>query len=296
MTILINEQEVNFTLEGEEKALEIYKAINQWLKESKHLIYSFQIDGIETDPEEQSLWKNKKSSDIEKIEVTALSEKEYLLTGLLTVAEYINLLLRAVSQNSVEVISDLMIEYPSIIKNIPLLIKGNQGLLISEHMNKIINKSGIKDGKFEEDFKESFIGEISTISELINNAAKEIEDPKTELTATLKVVLKLIPEINEISVLLQTGKDKKAMGLIITLTELLQKILRIISLFNTDNIIINGTSLDIFSSELNSILNELAEAFDANDSVLIGDLLEYEISPKLEMLPELVNAINLMEE
>jgi len=296
LTILINEQEVNFTLEGEEKALEIYKAINQWLKESKHLIYSFQIDGIETDPEEQSLWKNKKSSDIEKIEVTALSEKEYLLTGLLTVAEYINLLLRAVSQNSVEVISDLMIEYPSIIKNIPLLIKGNQGLLISEHMNKIINKSGIKDGKFEEDFKESFIGEISTISELINNAAKEIEDPKTELTATLKVVLKLIPEINEISVLLQTGKDKKAMGLIITLTELLQKILRIISLFNTDNIIINGTSLDIFSSELNSILNELAEAFDANDSVLIGDLLEYEISPKLEMLPELVNAINLMEE
>jgi hypothetical protein len=242
------------------------------------------------------LWKDKKSSDITKIEITALTEKEYQLTGLLTVAEYINLLLRAVSENSLVVLSDLMEEYPSIIKNIPVLIRGNQGLLISEHMSKIMGESGLNEGVLKDSYKNIFLIEVGKISELINSAAREIEDPISEMTATLDVILRIIPEINEVSILLQTGKDKKAMGLIVSMTELLQKILRIISIYNTDNINIDGGNFESFSSGLNLILNELAEAFDANDSVLIGDLLEYEISPKLEMLPELVNSIKLMEE
>jgi hypothetical protein len=296
LTILINEQEVNFTLESEEKALDIYGAVSSWLKENNHQIYSFRIDGVDTDPEKKELWKDKKSSDITKIEITALTEKEYQLTGLLTVAEYINLLLRAVSENSLVVLSDLMEEYPSIIKNIPVLIRGNQGLLISEHMSKIMGESGLNEGVLKDSYKNIFLIEVGKISELINSAAREIEDPISEMTATLDVILRIIPEINEVSILLQTGKDKKAMGLIVSMTELLQKILRIISIYNTDNINIDGGNFESFSSGLNLILNELAEAFDANDSVLIGDLLEYEISPKLEMLPELVNSIKLMEE
>jgi hypothetical protein len=296
LTILINEQEVNFTLEGEEKAYEIYQGINSWLKESSHLIYSFSIDGLETDPENKENWQNKKASEINIIEVTALSEKEYLLTGLLTVAEYVNLLLRAVSGDKKEVLDDLVQEYSSIIKNIPVLVKGSQGILIADHLNTIMHNSGLLAGQFVEDFKETFLLEIRKISELITSSAREIEDPLKELKATFAVIEQLIPSINEVSILLQTGKDKEAMGLIISLTELLQKILRIISFFNTDNVIINGGGFESFSTELNSILNELAEAFDASDSVLIGDLLEYEITPKLELLPELINTIKLMED
>ena len=296
MNILINEQEVDFTLEGDETAIEIYQSVNSFLQESKHLIYSFVIDGNETDPESKTDWMNLKSSDIEKIEITALTEKEYLLTGLLTVAEYINLLLRAVSEDSDVLLKDLMSEYPSIIKNIPTLVKGNQGQLISQHMNTIMSNSGLLTGNFISEYKDNFLKEIMKIAELINAAAREIEDPKSELESTLDVVQKLIPQINEVSILLQTGKDKQAMGLIIQLTELLQKILRIITLFNTDNINIDGDSLDNFSIELNSVLNELAEAFYAKDSVLIGDLLEYEITPKLELLPEMAKSIKLMED
>ena len=39
-----------------------------------------------------------------------------------------------------------------------------------------------------------------------------------------------------------------------------------------------------FKEELNKILKELLEAFAAKDSVLIGDLMEYEIAPRLEQL------------
>ncbi len=291
MIITINEQEVDFTLEGEEKAFDIYKSISSFLKGSNHLIYSFIIDDLETDPEELDKWKDKKSSDITKIEVTALTEKEYLLTGLLTVAEYINLLLRSLSQNSKTTLDDLMNEYPSIAKNIPILIKGNHGELIAQYLNLTVEKSGLLNGIFIESYKETFFKEITNIAELINSAAREIEDPTKELHSSIGVLENLIPQLNDVSILLQTGQDQKAMGLIITLTELLQKILRIISIFDTDNIHINNESYESFSLNLNSILNELAEAFDAKDSVLIGDLLEYEISPKLEQLSNVVKSI-----
>lgn len=296
MTIIINEQEVNFTLEGEEKAFEIYTSISAFLKESNYFIYSFSIDGDETDPEQTSLWRDKKSIEIKKIEITALSEKEYLLSGLLTVAEYINLLLRAVSQKSHVIIGELMIEYPSIVKNIPVLVKGNMGELISEHLNTTLEKCGLLSGNFKEEYIEPFFSEISKISELINSAAREIENPVSELRASIEILEALIPQINDISLLLQTGKDQQAMGLIITLTELLQKILRIISLFNTEDIIIGKESYENFSGDLNSILSELAEAFSAKDSVLIGDLLEYEITPKLEALSFVVKSIEQWEE
>ena len=42
----------------------------------------------------------------------------------------------------------------------------------------------------------------------------------------------------------------------------------------------------------NEFLKELNEAFESSDSVLIGDLLEYEIAPKLEALSELLNGLS----
>ena len=51
MKIIINEQEIDFTLEGGEKASELYDSLKVFLRESGHLIYSFSLDGIQTDPE-----------------------------------------------------------------------------------------------------------------------------------------------------------------------------------------------------------------------------------------------------
>ncbi len=71
MKILINEQKVDFKLENEKNVEDIYNAIKIWLKESNHLIYSFAIDGKETDPGKKDLWAKKKADTIEKIDITA---------------------------------------------------------------------------------------------------------------------------------------------------------------------------------------------------------------------------------
>ena len=45
MTIFINDQEIDFTLEGGEKALEIYESLRTFLQDSGYYIYAFSIDG-----------------------------------------------------------------------------------------------------------------------------------------------------------------------------------------------------------------------------------------------------------
>ena len=47
---------------------------------------------------------------------------------------------------------------------------------------------------------------------------------------------------------------------------------------------ISGKDYNVFYSELNKVLKELLEAFKLKDSVLIGDLMEYEMAPRLEEL------------
>ena len=47
---------------------------------------------------------------------------------------------------------------------------------------------------------------------------------------------------------------------------------------------VRDQSLKDYLEDMNRVLEELTEAFNARDTVMLGDLLEYEISPRLEPL------------
>ncbi|MBB6478695.1 hypothetical protein [Spirochaeta isovalerica] len=276
MVLYINDEKIDFTLEGGEKAGDIYDSVRTFLSGSERLVYSFMIDNLETDPQDSS-WRQRDVSEIEKIDVTALTETEYRLTGILTVAEFINFLIHSISENKIEGLRELVKEYPSISRNIPVFVQGEKGELIKEHLDMLMEKSGLTKSELDNEYRKEFLSEIEKVSELIKSAAREIEDPMKELENSIKAVNLLNPKLSDVSLLLQTGKDKDAMDIVISLTEILQKIIGLLTLFNSDNIDID---------KLNNILNELVEAFDAGDSILIGDLLEYEISPILSDLTE----------
>jgi len=71
-------------------------------------------------------------------------------------------------------------------------------------------------------------------------------------------------------------------------SELSQSLVRLVASIFPDN---SNEDLEAFYEELNGVLSELLEAFDAKDSVLIGDLMEYEIAPRLERLRKLLQEL-----
>ena len=110
---------------------------------------------------------------------------------------------------------------------------------------------------------------------------QELQDPKAALKTLSGALAVCIEEVSEISILLQTGKDRQAMDTIVRFSELSQNLVRLVASVFPEN---SNKDLEAVYQELNGVLSELLEAFEAKDTVLIGDLMEYEIAPRLERL------------
>jgi hypothetical protein len=90
----------------------------------------------------------------------------------------------------------------------------------------------------------------------------------------------VIPLLSEVPVQLATGRDRQAMQTIATAAELLQTLLALVPRLPP-----LADRQKLFT-ELNGVFRDVIAAFDARDTVLIGDLLEYEAAPRLgELLP-----------
>jgi hypothetical protein len=85
-------------------------------------------------------------------------------------------------------------------------------------------------------------------------------------------------QLPEVSVLLQTGRDKAAMEIVIAFADVVQSLLGPLPFLPPD------ANRGRLLGELTPFLRDLVSAFDAKDSVFIGDLLEYEITPRIERL------------
>ncbi len=89
-----------------------------------------------------------------------------------------------------------------------------------------------------------------------------------------------IPKINDVSILLQTNRGKEAMEVIANTSALLTMLLSATA--NIESI--DRDKLQGILNELMNALQELSTGLKSNDTILIGDILEYEVVPKLKTL------------
>ena len=159
--------------------------------------------------------------------------------------------------------------------------------------------TGIKlDGKVvgAEEFDEISKKELtdSTKLELSIILLSEI---KGALAAESAACLSLSEKIKDISVAFQSGKDKEAAALIATLADLLDAMCTTIkqtAYFPNEFESEDGEAakeFETFFSEITPILSDLQQAQESNDTVLMGDLAEYEISPRLAAISETLRKI-----
>ena len=96
-------------------------------------------------------------------------------------------------------------------------------------------------------------------------------------------------ELLELPVKLQSGKDKEASTLITKLADLIEKFCHtatLSALFQDiyKKLTIDGKTINEFFQNFSGILNDFEQAIASKDTVLMGDLAEYEISPRLLLI------------
>ncbi|MCR5123845.1 MAG: hypothetical protein K6B43_01450 [Treponema sp.] len=120
---------------------------------------------------------------------------------------------------------------------------------------------------------------------------------KEAIEAEAKESLELAEKIKDISVAFQSGKDKEAAVLIANLADFINSICTTIkkTAYFPDAFKSlqkeNGKSIEDFFAEITPILADLQQAIESNDTVLVGDLAEYEISPRLVSISEILKKI-----
>ena len=145
----------------------------------------------------------------------------------------------------------------------------------------VLNGKNIGAGEFDSIFEEALKDDtkleltIITKNEILSSFSNQKEECES-----------LSKELMELSVKLQSGKDKEATILIAKLADFIEKFCHtatLSALFSDiySKLKIDGKSVNEFFQDFSSILNDFEQAIASKDTVLMGDLAEYEISPRL---------------
>lgn len=158
-------------------------------------------------------------------------------------------------------------------------------------VNIILNGKNIDAAHFDEETKKPVSEieklELSVVSEdEIQNSFEE----EAKECSTLAEKLLAVPEK------LQAGKDKEAGEMIALLADFIAKFCRTASFSSLfpekyKNIEIDGKSIKDFFEDFNHILSDFEQAISSKDTVLIGDLAEYEISPRLTSIADSIKEL-----
>ena len=141
------------------------------------------------------------------------------------------------------------------------------------------------------------------LESVINERLRELENPAQELAGMEKLIGDIAGRLENLPLDIQTGKDRQASETVQIFTGITAKIFRIFGIlknsgFPVGQIKVQAQSNPItigqnnkaapaeipignFLNEFNTVLSEMLAAYEQKDAVLVGDLAEYEMAPRL---------------
>jgi hypothetical protein len=268
---------------------DVVKDIEAWLDGSELVLYSVKHEDRDLLSQPYEEWATTPHSEVGTLNVMVKHTRELTVLNLQTILEYLGLLEQAITAGNEELLNDLFSGFPALAESVKKHFP-NPDSAVQALIALFLHAEAEEVAGWPAEKTQQAVKLIDLVSGNVSFRLEELLDPRAALK-TLSGALKIcIEEIGEISILLQTGKDRQAMDTMVRFSELSQSLVRLVASVLTDNVdpskqvTVGGMSLQDFYLELNGILAELLEAFDANDSVLIGDLMEYEVAPRLEQL------------
>lgn len=259
--------------------------VDELLDTAGSIIIGLRIDGQNLDPDDFPRIKDKPVSDFALIEVDAESQSAIKVKAITTLLELASLAGEAASAES----SD---NWPALASGLGELAEAFAGLFSADELSFVQGLAALAAKTAEQ----APSPEAAVRAELADRAAKlsilfserlaEIESPEEEMRKAAALYAAQAEELKELPVLLQTGKDERAMKAIFLFIEIFNKVIRLVPELegrglDTKALRIVGESLPEFYASFNDVLRRLSSAFEDRDSVLIGDLAEYEVAPRM---------------
>jgi len=132
-------------------------------------------------------------------------------------------------------------------------------------------------------------GDISvlTLRSITEEIQREVNEPVKELTKIEPILNEICDKLINLPLDIQTGKDLLAAQTIQVFSAITEKIIRIFYQLSIQDYLLQVEKAKKIAQDFKdfkNILTGLLEAYEKHDIIIIGDIAEYEASPKLKDL------------
>ena len=264
MEISINGKSADIVLEAEKNIGDVLSCLEHWLAGSGNRLSGLTIDGLETGIAALDEVMGRELEGINNLDIKISSWDELAMEALLNLKETCTLYGNSVFDSRSEIRSRW--DQSPAAAFISAEIK---------ELHELINHSFDGEGLSTRDL------EI-----IVEERLRELSDPKKEIINMEKPISEIARRLEELPLDIQTGKDSRAAETIQLFSKTGEKLFRFLNLFKNwgilcDSFNIDGLTAKDFLGDFSSILGELTTAYGNQDTVLVGDLAEYELAPRL---------------
>ncbi|MDR2027962.1 MAG: hypothetical protein LBP93_00340 [Treponema sp.] len=272
MDIRINGNPADITLETEQTLGEILSGIEDWLGPSGYALSGLRINGAPVGAASIAEAFSRNLRDIESLEVETSNWQDLTLEALLSVRQR----LEAYQEASFEEKRPIREDWEE--SAAASFLSGNDPDLF-QCILKTLKGEGLS--------PEQLRG-------IIGERIRELSDPLAELHTIDPLIEGIAKRLEDLPLDIQTGKDSRAAETVQLFSTITEKLFRLFSLLQfrslvTESGTIDGLSFHDFIEEFSAALRELLAAYEVKDAVLVGDLAEYELAPRLRSFYAAIN-------
>ncbi len=282
MQLKINGETVDYTLEKESVLSQVVKAVEDWLGGSGYLITGIREGGRDLLASPPADWGGTPIDSVAELDFRVSHAEDVRVELWVTVRALLGMVIREL--DSPEAGSDALLAtlpeaLDSLQKNPPQpSTAGTAGRL-----GAALRELGTGDARAWPPERLREVKDMaSRLRDELGSRIAEASRPRETLARHLAELASVRATIADVSVLLASGKDRQAMEAVVTFSDLMQRLLGILPFLPPDQ------ERQKLFGELNGVLRDLLAAFDARDLVLIGDLFEYEVAPRVDRLVPLL--------
>jgi hypothetical protein len=264
MDITINGNVADITLETETTLGEVLWGIEQWIRGSGHMLSGLCLDGERIGSASMSEVFSRELAGIRSVDILTSTRGELMAEALLAAGDS----LKAYGEASFadrDLIRKQWEENPA------------SGFLAGEAPDLA--------GELARTFQGNGLP-LPQWDTLIGERLRELANPLEEAVNMEKAVAGIARRLEDLPLDIQTGKDARAAETVSLFSALTEKLFRLLPLLRergllTEDPASEGPSADELAEEFTLALRELLTAYEAKDAVLVGDLAEYELAPRL---------------
>jgi len=267
MRIRINGADADIRIETEKTVGEILSALEAWLEGTGHRLSGLGIDGEAMTADSIGVCIGRDIDGIDELDIYTSSVSELFAECLIHVMESLDAYERADFEGKGSIAAFWM-DSPSA----KMLAEQNPGLF--DWVTK------------------TFSGEGSgprALRPVIEERLRELKEPMKEMDGVSAIVADICARLEEFPLDIQTGKDARAAETISVFSGVAEKVFRIYGIlsgsgFPVGEIKVGDSPITDYMTEFHASLMELLGAYERSDTVLVGDIAEYEMAPRLRCL------------